>query len=53
MNAVIRWHTRVKTLLLVRFGGINCQNILPIHPCHNCQSVLTELHINVIVYTGE
>lgn len=53
MYALDRWGTTIGTLLLTRFSGKSCQHIVKIDPCSTCESVLTELKINVIVYTGE
>ena len=53
IRALIKWGERLKTIVLVRFTGKNCCKISKIDCCSTCNSVLTELHINVIVYTGE
>lgn len=45
MMALQKWGTRISSLTLLRFGTTG--NLLPIHPCPNCQKVLNKLKIKV------
>jgi pyrimidine deaminase RibD-like protein len=45
MMALHNWGTRIYSMTLLRFGKNG--NFLPIHPCPNCQKVLTKLKIKI------
>jgi pyrimidine deaminase RibD-like protein len=45
MMALNNWGTDIRSITLVRFGGKG--DLLPIHPCENCDKVLKKLRIKV------
>ncbi len=45
MMALNKWGVKIKSITLVRFG--NKGDLLPIHPCKNCDRVLKKLAIKV------